>query len=411
MSPILNRISTKCFLAAILFCAAFFWNCGTDSTNNQLSSVDVEKTSVSLRFSYTETPLVDSLVLDCLGPDTLHLIHAPGNPDFSLDLFPSDHWSFKAKIYANGDLLQMGELEAKLSAGAAVNLSIQMHAIVGFVYIEVPLGLNNSAGVTRGTMTLTSDKDSYTIPMTQTATAGIFKSGMLKLGANYDVEITLFGEDGKGIYKLKDKFLLTEDSPVPNLTLNSLRSQVSLMVNFAPEKNVELTLPLPAGYRKPRANELLITEVMAAPDNKDTTQYEFVEIYNGSLDTLILDDCAIGLTSSSSTKFIPLTVSEIPPNEILVLGNPNSQNTPALHIGTDGWNDMGNSKGFVILKCDDITLDSLYYASEPDSLHPNVVPAVPSGKNGASSQLNLEQWKNRQDSTAWKLATPTPGIL
>ena len=410
MSPIFNCPSTKYFLPA-LFSATLFWNCGTNSAQEQPTSVDVGKTNVSLSFSYVDTPLVDSLVLDCIGADTLHLVHEAGNSNFSLDLFPSDQWNFKAKIYANGALMQMGELETKLTAGTSVNLNIQMHAIVGFVFIDVPLGLNNSAGVQGGTMTLTSGKEKYTIPMSQTVSSGIFRSGMLKLGSNYDVEIVLFGEDGKGIYKLKDKFLLTENSPVPQLALNSLRSQVSLAVDAAPEKNVQLTLSLPASYRKPRANELIITEVMAAPDNKDSTQYEFVEIYNGSLDTLILDDCSIGLTSSSSTKFIPLTISEIPPNQVIVLGNPSSPNTPALNIGTDGWYDMGNSKGTVILKCDNATLDSLYYSSEPDSLHPNVVPAVASGKNGSSAQLNIEHWESRNDSSAWKLSSPTPGSL
>lgn len=414
MSPTNNRPSakTRAGLIAALLCAVSFWNCSTEtSTADNGISTDVGAAKVALKLNYGETPLVDSLVLDCYGADTLHLVHSANDVNFNMDLFPSDHWNFRAKIYANGALMQVGELETKLSAGTVVNLNIQMHAIVGFVYVEIPLGLSNSAGIKSGKMTLTSDKDSYVIPMTQTATAGIFKSEMLNLGANYDIEIALFDSDGKEIYKLQDKFMLTEDSPVPNLTLNSLRSQVALAINVAAEKNVALTLPLPAGYRKPKADELLITEVLAAPDPKDTTQYEFVEIYNGSLDTLILDDCTIGLTSSSSTKFMPITISEIPPNETIVLGNPSSANTPAIFIGTDGWNDLGNSKGAIILKCDGITLDSLYYASEPDSLHPNVVPALGSSKYGSSSQLNVEMWKTRQDSSAWSLTSPTPGAI
>lgn len=404
MSPTKNMIAT-------LICAAAFWNCSSESNDNNSVSIDAKNTDVALNLKYAKVPLMDSLVLDCYGPDTIHMVHAPGESVFNLELFPGNSWNFKAKLYANGNLMQMGELETELTAGSSVNLNIQMHAIIGFVYIDIPLGLNNSAGVKSGQMKLSSEKDSYVIPMTQTATAGIFKSESLKLGANYDIEITLFDENGKEIYKLTDKFLLTEESPVPSLKLESLRSQVMLGVNLAPEKNVELTLPLPAGYRKPKADELLITEVFAAPDPKDSAQYEFVEIYNGSLDTLILDDCTIGLTSSSSTKHFPITVSEIAPNEAFVLGNPNSERTPGLHIGTDGWVDLGNSKGSVILKCDGETLDSLYYSAEPDSLHPNVVPAMGSSKYGQSSQLNVDMWKNRKDSTAWKLSTPTPGAI
>lgn len=150
---------------------------------------------------------------------------------------------------------------------------------------------------------------------------------------------------------------------------------------------------------------------MAAPDSKDTAQYEFVELYNGSLDTLILKGCSIGLSSSNTIKHFPITQTHIPPSQVMVLGNPNSANTPAKFQGTDGWNDLGNSKGTVILKCDGVTLDSLYYAPEPDSLHPNVVPGIGSGKYGLSSQLDVYQWENRQDSSAWKLSAPTPGFI
>lgn len=405
MSPT-NKMITS------LLCAAALWNCSAESADTAgVPSAATTLATVSLKLSHPETPLVDSLVLDCYGADTLHLVQDAGNANFNLELFPSDRWIFDAKLYANGNLMQKGELETKLSAGANANLNIQMHAVKGFVYIEIPLGLNNSAGIKSGKMILSSEKDHFEIPMTQTTTAAIFKSDMLPLGHNYEIEIALYDKDGKEIFKLNDSFMLDEDSPVPNLTLNALRSQVALAISIAAEKNLEISLPLPAGFRKPKADELLITEVFAAPDPKDSAQYEFVELYNGSLDTLLLDDCAIGLTSSSSTKFFPITTSEIAPNSVLVLGNPNSDKTPAVYIATEGWNDLGNSKGSVILKCDNVTLDSLYYSSEPDSLHPNVVPAVGSSKYGQSSQLDVDHWKNRKDSSAWKLTSPTPGMI
>jgi len=396
---------------AALACATAFWNCGNDSAQSNNNVVDGNTASVALKLEYANAPLLDSLVLDCYGADTLHLVHAADDANFGLELFPNDHWNFKAKIYANGNLMQVGELETKLEAGTAVNLSIQMHAIVGFVYIDIPLGLHNEAGIKSGVMKLATDGEEYTIPMEFTANSGVFKSGSLKLGKTYDISIALMDSEGQKIYELSDSFDLTEDSPIPNLKLKSLRSQVALAIQAAAEKNLELSLPLPAGYRKPKAEEILITEYFSAPSTNDTTQYEFVEIYNGSLDTLILDDCSLGITSSSSTKHFPLTVSEIAPSQVLVLGNPNSKNTPPLYVNTDGWQDMGNSKGQVILKCDGVTLDSLYYSSAPDSLHPNVVPAVGSSKYGSSAQLDMSQWQNRKDSSAWTLNIPTPGSI
>ena len=84
--------------------------------------------------------------------------------------------------------------------------------------------------------------------------------------------------------------------------------------------------------------------------------------------------------------------------------------TPPLHVNTESWNDITNTKGSIVFKCDGETLDSLYYATEPDSLHANVVPSAGS-KSNTSTQLDLEQWKSRRDSTAWSLGKPTPGEL
>lgn len=411
MSP---NIKTRGFFgtAVTFLCAASIWNCSSDTTGEHSSAaLNAGSSNVALKLEYNTPPLLDSLVLDCYGADTLHLVHAANDGNFSLELFPSDHWNFKAKIYANGALMQVGELETKLEAGTTVNLNIQMHPIVGFVYVEIPLGLGNAAGIKSGTMTLTSGEKRYELPMVLETNKGYFKSEMLKLGETYDVSISLLDADGNEIYALSDKFLLSEDSPNPNFSLNSLRAQLSLAIQAAAEKNVHLTLPLPAGYRTPHENELLITEYLSAPDSKDSSQYEFVEIFNGSLDTLILDDCFLQVTSGNTSKSFALTVSELPPAKILVLGSANSEKTPAENVNTYGWLDLGNSKGAIALKCGSILMDELYYATEPDSLHPNVVPALGSSKYGSSGQLNIDRWESRKDSTAWCLGTPTPGEL
>ena len=408
MCPIPTKFSKT---AAALLCGAVIWNCSNETATNHPTYNSAQIASVALRLAYSATPLLDSLVLDGYGTDTVHYVHSTENPDFNMELFPSDSWKFKAKIYANGALMQKGEIETKLEAGTTTNLSIQMHPIVGFIYVEVPLGLKNEIGIAGGQMVLTSEDNRYEIQATETTTGITFKSDMLPLGVEYGVQISLFDYDNNAIYSLSDKFLLTEDSPVPDFTLNSLRSKVSVSIQAARDRLVEITIPLKAGFKAPRQDDLLITEYFSAPDKSDSTQFEFVEIYNGSLDTLILDDCTIGLTSSSSMRHIPLTASEIAPRQTLVLGDPGSENTNPLFINTDGWYAMGNSKGSVVLKCNGETIDSLYYASEPDSLHTNVVPALGSSKYGLSAQLNMDAWKNRADSSAWKLEKPTPGVI
>ena len=411
MSPIYKKHPN---IVAATLCAFALWNCGSNSHDSSAeisASLNAEHASVALKLQYNTPPLLDSLVLDCYGADTLHYVRSTDSAQFDMDLFPSDNWSFKAKIYANGALMQVGELSTKLEAGAVENLSIQMHPIVGFVLVEVPTGLRNESGIVSGTMTLTSASENYSIPMEESTGKIFFKSGMLKLGVEYDVEISLLDSAGNAIYSLSDKFLLTEDSPVPELSLNSLRSKVALGIQAADERHVAITLPLRSAFRKPKADDLLITEYLSAVGGKDSSLFEFVEIYNGSIDTLLLDDCVLGITSSNTLKRYALTVSEILPGQVMVLGDAASEKTPGEFVNTDGWSDMTNSKGSIILQCDGITLDSLYYASAPDSLHANVVPALGSGKYNQSGQLNIDHWKSRKDSTAWCLGNPTPGEL
>ena len=406
MSPIYKKHAP---LVTTLLCTLAFWNCGSDSLESSTIADVSETASVKLSLKYKAPPLLDSLVLDCYGTDTLHYVHSVDDASFSMDLFPGDNWKFKAKIYANGALMQKGELETKLTAGTAVNLSIQMHPVVGFVYVEVPLGLKNETGVTSGKMTLSSGNDRYEIPMETTTEGIVFKSGMLPLGREYNVVITLSNSDGADIYKVSDKFTLSEDSPVPDLTLNSLRSKVAVSIEPADERHIEITVPLKAGYRSPRSEDLLITEFFVSPDSKDSTQYEFVELYNGTIDTLILDDCSLGVLSSGSMRYVPLTVSEIAPQQAIVLGDTKSENVAPPHMYTDGWTALVGTKSSIVLKCNGETMDSLYYSTSPDSVHTNVVPI--STKNGISTQLNIEAWKSRSDSAAWCLGNPTPGIV
>ena len=279
MSPIMKKHAIS---AASILCALSLWNCGNESQETSATIGKPGTAAVSLSLAYKAPPLLDSLVLDCYGTDSLHYVRSADNPNFSMDLFPSDHWKFKAQIYANGALMQLGELETSLEAGTSIDLNIQMHPVVGFVYVEVPLGLKNDAGVASGSMTLSSGSDLYEIPMVKTAEGFLFKSGMLSLNREYNVEITLSNSDGADIYKVTDKFTLTEDSPVPTLTLNSLRSAVSVSIKAAEERVVEMTVPLKAGYRSPRTEDILITEFFASPDSKDSSQYEFVKSTTGA---------------------------------------------------------------------------------------------------------------------------------
>ena len=393
--------------AATLITLGTLIGCSDDSSNSKPHSVDISKVSIEL--AYTAAPRLDSIVLDCIGADTLHIVHDSKDSSFELDLFPHDRWVLSAKLYANGGLMQEGEITTKIEAGSSVDVTIPMHAIVGFVYVEIPLGFGNPSGVASGTLTLTTDDTSYSYKMTMDGINAVFASGMLPLGKTYDLKLLLKDSAGKTIYSLQDSFLLTEDSPVPDFAVKSIRSKVQLAVSTADEVNKEFSLRLPGHFRYPAIGDIVVTEVFTAVNTKDSSQYEFIELYNGSLDTLNLEGCTIGTNSvaSSSCAIVP---ERINPGDILVLGEL-GEKTPETYRNTEKWKALGNSKGSVVLQCMGVILDSLYYADKPDSLHLEVIPAMGTSKYGQSSQLNIRKWKKRDKADSWCLSEPTPGKL
>ena len=98
MSP-LNKMKKGATALAACACLASIWNCGSDSKEHEtVGSAEAATANVALRFSHVEVPLTDSLVVDCVGADTLHLSLGPKDTGFDLDLFPHDHWKFSAKL-------------------------------------------------------------------------------------------------------------------------------------------------------------------------------------------------------------------------------------------------------------------------------------------------------------------------
>jgi hypothetical protein len=381
--------------------------CSRDSGGESVAYVESNSAKVLLNLDYSEVPLMDSLVLDCYGADTLHLVKGPDQQQLELDLFPHQHWVFSAKLYANGNLMQKGEVEAKLEAGKTTEVSLKMHALAGFIYLRIPLGFGNPANIAYGQMELRSADSLHTYLMEMDGSDGVFHTDLLPLETAYTLKITLYDSQDNSIYQVEDSLFLSQDTPVPSLELKSLRGKVQLSLDFSSEVNLEAVLHLPAGRRAPNKNELIVSEFFSAPLKSDSSQYEFIEIYNGSIDTLLLDGCTIG-TGSTGSKAWEITASEIVPGAVLVFGD-SSANTPNEFRNTATWGDLTNTKSSIVLQCGGTILDSLFY-SNADSLQAVPNYSTPT-KNPQSSHLDLSQWENRSDGSAWSLGSPSPGTL
>lgn len=410
MSPTLKtrihpRGITRATIASL--CSLALLNCGgSESSPSSTATLHAGTTAVTMQLEFPETPLVDSLVVDCRGADTLHYSVDPGKPYLELDLFPYESWKFSAKLYANGHLMQQGETTAKLEAGTPIDITIKMHALSGFVHVEIPLGLGNPAGIASGLMRIAGPDSTVTYPMQVSGSTAVFTSAMLPLGVEYTLTLTMQDSSGADIYSATETFTLSETAPVPALQIKSLRSQVGLAIELAADVQFALTTRLPGKRSTPRPGDIVISEFMTSPLKSDSTQYEFVEIYNGTLDTMTLEGCTIGTTTA---KGWPITLAYIAPGEAAVLGD-TSANTPAEYRNTATWGDFTNTKGSVVLACDGAAIDSLYYSATQDTLLNNLIPnSSTTGKNPLSSHLSIDRWDSKENPESWCLAPPDPG--
>jgi hypothetical protein len=357
---------------------------------------------------------MDSVVVDCIGADSLHLKSSAKEAHFDLDLFPHDHWKFKAKLYANGALMQMGEIEMKLEAGNTVDVSIPMHALVGFVYLEIPLGFGNPAGIASGTLALASAQDTFTYPMEIAGTNAVFVSGMLPLGLDYAVTLSLRDSSGIDIYSLQDTIRLNENTPVPELQISSLRTKTKISLDLADNVEYDIALALPATRRLPQEGDLVISEFLVNVAKNDSAAFEFVEVYNGSNDTLSLENCYIGKNSTlkESAEIRPVV---LPPRSAIAIGSDSSDGTPEEFRLVEKMpaflKSNGSTAAAIVLHCDHDVLDSTYYG-KTDSLHLAAVPLNSTSSTVTrSSQLNIGAWDDRENPENWCLGSPTPGAV
>lgn len=401
----IRTLATLTATFAAMFCAG----CGSDNQGTEATALE-QTSKVGLKMAFAATPLIDSLVVDCMGADTTHYRIDPQAPYLDIDIFPSEKTVFSGKLYANGTLMQVGEAEARLNAGDIMDVTVQMHALVGFVFAEIPLGFGNPAGISSGTLTLDDGENVFNYPMEISGTTAVFKSGMLPLQKDYLLEIELRNSEGEVIYNAQDSLFLDDKTPVPDLKIKSLRAKVSLGFSIAENVNLFIATELPAIKRKPKVGDIVISEFFVIPNTKDSVEYDFIELYNGSTDTLVLDNCTIGKSSLENER-VEIKANVLPPGQLRVLANDTNPNSPSEYKFTEKMITFGKTYGSIVLQCNETVLDSLYYG-KADTLHLTPLPLTSSSATiRKSTQLNIENYENKSDSASWCMGLPTPGEL
>lgn len=365
-----------------------FWGC-TQGENPEVSSGELS--SVHLDVAAKSVPLSDSIVVDFVGPDTIHTVLSEGEKTLDQRLDPGD-WNFYAKHYANGMLVQQGEVSANLVAGENVSLSIAMHAVAGFFYVRIPLGLENSMGISSGTLQVRGEdfsKDYAFLVGESEATAA---TEMLVLGQEYDAKILLFSAEGDTLFEIDSQVTIDGENFVLDWQLNSLHANVSLSISNDSIRTLTAVAHLPSKLRAPQKGDLLVTEFMT--EGKE----EFVEYYNASLDTLNLEGCSLWATSNSSLKQMTDSAfaAKIAPDAYLVFGKDSLEGrdvtVPLAMPGT---------KGSIVFRCASGTVDSLFYASAKNVASDSLAVVEFPIDSKMSVQLPLFNYKMRAEGSSW----------
>lgn len=355
-------------------------NPGPESSGSVPVHFDVARSSV---------PLSDSLVLDLVGPDTVHAVLLGDSNTFSQKLAPGE-WNFYAKFYANGILVEQGETQAKLSAGDEVSVSIAMHAVAGFLYVRIPLGLDNAAEIASGTLAVRAEGFSKSYPFEFGEMEASAVTEMLRIGTEYSVQIHLFAKNGDTLFASDSKVTIDGENFAIDWQLNPLYAKIQLVVSSDSAKTLSAVAHLPSKLRTPKPGNLLVTEFMTEG------KAEFVELYNATLDTLAMENCELLATSGSSLKVATDSsfAARIAPDSYLVLGTDSCENKDA-RVALS----MPGTKGAIVFRCAGETIDSLFYASEKiaDSLGVSGFPI----DTRLSVQLPVAGYRNRSDGTLW----------
>lgn len=379
---------------SILLLSACHDNASSDKTPYEGGTA-----AVRLDIGDIEMPLLDSITIDCFGADTTHLVSTSIDNIFSMDLLPFNPWVFRARVYANKGLLtQEGETEATVNAGDQLDLLIQLRALIGFIYLEIPLGLGNPLGIESGTLKIISNQvdTTYTFELDdKEATLG---TKALALGETYLIEINLFNSAGDTIYAFSDSILINADNSFPTIILESLRGEISVSIQMQTMSPLEWQAAFSTGKKRtPVAGDLLITEFFADPKSSGT-KFEFVEIYNGTLDSLILDSCTLAESSSKTETLLPAN-TVIPPSTFWVLGS-DSVDSADVIIDTLG---LPKTSHALVFHCKNEIIDSLWYNAKTDSTNTNPFPVA----TGKTTQLPLDNWKTQETGTSWCLGNST----
>lgn len=396
----MSKTKNTVLFTLLLYLLFFFCSCSDNKEKTFPStSENGSMSTVHLNAKTLPSISIDSLVILATGSDTIHQVIYDDKTPVEMQLFPNAPWRFYAGLYAQGGILmQEGSVEMELQAGEDFYVEIPLKAIVGFVYVEIPIGFDNEMQIASGSLNLSSKKTNKTYTLKQDGPIAYFSSDALPLNTKYYADMILKDIYGDTIFIFKDSISIYDNNPVFQWKLTSLRSSVSLSLEAQViEPNEFYAFFSRSKKRYPNESEIIFTEIFVTDKFKSA---EYIELFNGSLDSLILDSCYITTKSSSNSGALIPENTVIRPSSFLTIGGDSVFDA---NIKLSSF-DIVNTKQALVLQCKNQKIDSVIYSST-DTLN---IDTISIDKN-KSAQLPLRFWNEKNDFSKWCLEEQSIG--
>ena len=140
------------------------------------------------------------------------------------------------------------------------------------------------------------------------------------------------------------------------------------------------------------AHDLLILELLPNPKTSGD-DWEYTEVFNATLDTLVLDSCKLAKsrTSTTGSTATNLLGCAVMPGQFAIIG----RDSVGLRNCSAGSFTLANTSQSVVLACGNLLVDSIAYNSPTDSLNPFPVQV------GKSLEIPLAHYSQRSNGAAW----------
>jgi hypothetical protein len=234
------------------------------------------------------------------------------------------------------------------------------------------LGVANSSGIAGGSLTFIHAPDTISAEMVIVGIeTGVFTIPRIEGDIKYEIQAVLWLADSTVVYESRQGdsiFVPVGESVDFQLDLISVLGKTSLSLNLTPQTEVTMNVSFSnAVTRAPGPAEIIFTEFYPAPAAEDSgSEGEWLEIYNRTQDTLILDGCRIAktrTTTGSTTRHDIDSGTVLMPGEAQVYGRSYVSFRDVTYLFS-----MVGTKQSILFICDpgggDVLIDSVSYTAE-----------------------------------------------